>query len=58
MKLQYPDKQKEIIEKLVKEFSKVHNNEKRIDLLWWYDIASGIENIEVTEQIMKDIKAI
>lgn len=54
----YTDKQKEIIEKMVKSFSKVENHEKRKELVWWYDLASGIKNIKVTEQIMKDIKAI
>lgn len=56
--MKYTNKQKEIIEKMVKEFSKVHNKEKRLELLWWYDFASSIKNMEVTKQIMKDINAI
>ncbi|MEC0276869.1 hypothetical protein [Peribacillus frigoritolerans] len=56
--MQYTDKQKIIIKNMVKEFSKVENNEKRKELVWWYDLASGIKNIKVTEQIMKDINAI
>lgn len=56
--MQYTDKQKDIIEKMVAEFRKVHSEERRLELLWWYDFASGIKNIEVTEQIMKDINAI
>lgn len=56
--MKYTEKQKTIIEKMVSEFSKVHNNEKRLELLSWYDFASGIKNMGVTKQIMIDLKAI
>jgi len=51
-------KQIEVIEKMIREFSKVHSKEKRLELVGWYDLASGIKNIEVTRKIMKDLNAI
>ncbi|MCY7773471.1 hypothetical protein MOF05_07620 [Bacillus haynesii] len=56
--MKYTEKQKEVIESMVTGFRRVHNKEKRLELLWWYDFASGIKNIEVTKQIMKDLNAI
>ncbi|KMM60788.1 hypothetical protein ACH95_08445, partial [Bacillus glycinifermentans] len=56
--MKYTEKQKEVIESMVTGFRRVHNKEKRLELLWWYDFASGIKNIEVTKQIMKDLNAV
>lgn len=51
-------KQIEVIEKMIQEFSLVHSREKRLEVLAWYDLASGIKNIEVTRKIMIDLNAI
>lgn len=48
----------ETIKKMVKEFSLIDNQEDRMKKLKWYDLASGINNIEITEKIMKGIGAI
>lgn len=54
----YTEKQKKLIEDMVQGFSKVHDNEKRRELVWWYDFASSVKDIEATRQIMKDLNAI
>jgi hypothetical protein len=54
----YTKKQKEAIESMVTGFRKVHSRERRLELLNWYDFASGVKNIEITKQIMIDLKAI
>lgn len=51
-------KQIEVIQKMIQEFSLVHSREKRLEVLEWYDLASGIKNIEVTRKIMVDLNAI
>jgi hypothetical protein len=54
----YTNKQFEIIEKMVKEFKRVHSNEKRKGLISWYSLASGIKNDDVVRQIMIDLDVI
>ena len=54
----YTNEQYEIIHKMVNEFSLLDNHKARKEKLWWYDLASGIKNIEVTTKIMKDLNAI
>lgn len=58
VKVKYTEKQRIEIEKLVTGFRRIDNNKTRLEKLGWYDLASGIKNIEVTRQIMKDLKAI
>jgi hypothetical protein len=57
-KVKYTNNQFEIIEKMVSEFSKVHNNETRKSLIDWYSFASGIKNEKTVRQIMTELKAI
>lgn len=52
------NKQIEVIRKMIQEFSLVHSREKRREVLEWYDLASGIKNIEITRKIMIDLNAI
>lgn len=54
----YTKEQFETVQKLVKEFSRIDNHKARKEKLAWYDLASGIKDIEVTKRIMIDLKAI
>jgi hypothetical protein len=56
--MNYTNDQFDIIRKMVKEFSKVENNERRKEKIWWYSLASGIKNDQIVKQIMIDLKAI
>lgn len=48
----------ETIKKMVKEFSLVDSRQDRKEKLAWYDLASGIKNIETTKEIMINLNAI
>ncbi|WP_405101513.1 hypothetical protein [Oceanobacillus sp. FSL H7-0719] len=56
--MEYTKEEYDIIKKMVKEFSLVHNNEKRRELVWWYSLASGIKKDDVVKQIMTELNAI
>lgn len=56
--MNYTNEQYEIIRKMVNEFSLVDNHKIRKEKLSWYDLASGIKNIDITTKIMKDLNAI
>lgn len=58
MRINYTEKEKSIIERMVKEFSRLDDNEDRRKKLWWYSFASSIKDTKKVEQIMKDINAI
>jgi hypothetical protein len=38
----YTEKEKKLVTDLVQEFSRVHNKEKRLKLVDWYSLATGI----------------
>lgn len=54
----YTNEQYGIIKKMANEFSLIDNHKSRKEKLGWYDLASGIKNIEVTKKIMTDLNAI
>lgn len=58
MRINYTEKEKSNIERMVKEFGRIDSNEDRRKKLWWYSFASSIKDTKKVEQIMKDINAI
>lgn len=56
--MKYTNKQFNIIKKMVNEFKRIDDNEKRRAKIGWYSLASGIKNDDVVKQIMIDLNAI
>jgi hypothetical protein len=56
--MKYTNEQFILIKKMVDSFKRIHNNEKRRELIWWYSLASGIKNDAIVKRIMIDLKAI
>ncbi|WP_217275648.1 hypothetical protein, partial [Niallia circulans] len=54
----YTEEEKVVVTKLVMELARIDNKKKRKDLVWWYSMASGINNNEKTKKIMEDIGVI
>lgn len=54
----YTEEEKVVVTKLVMELARIDNKKRRRDLVWWYSMASGINNNEKTKKIMEDIGAI
>jgi hypothetical protein len=56
--IRYTEEEKVVVTKLVMELARIDNKKRRKDLVWWYSMASGINNNEKTKKIMEHIGAI